>query len=49
MRIETKHPDATGPDFDSPTQGATENNHSNEVYLSELGRATNKKIFLIWI
>tara|TARA_R110002020_G_scaffold339500_1_gene554626 strand:+ start:164 stop:859 length:696 start_codon:yes stop_codon:yes gene_type:complete len=45
MRIETKHPDATGPDFDSPTQGATENNHSNEVYLSELGRATNKKNF----
>ena len=45
MRIETKHPNAIGPDFDSPEQGASKNNHSNSSYLSELKRITKKSDF----
>jgi 2-polyprenyl-3-methyl-5-hydroxy-6-metoxy-1,4-benzoquinol methylase len=45
MRIETKYPNAVGPDFDSPMQGAAQNNHSNQVYLNELHRVANKPKF----
>lgn len=45
MRIETNNPNAVGPDFNSPNQGAAQNNHSNPVYLSELERVTGKADF----
>jgi SAM-dependent methyltransferase len=45
IKIETNHPNAQGPDFDFPSQGASQNNHSNSVYLSELERVTNKSDF----
>jgi len=45
MRIETNHPNAVGPDFENPIQGAAQNNHSNPVYLEELKRITNKEDF----
>jgi 2-polyprenyl-3-methyl-5-hydroxy-6-metoxy-1,4-benzoquinol methylase len=45
MNIETEYPNAVGPDFDYPHQGASQNNHSNPIYLKELERVTKKQNF----
>jgi len=45
IKIKTNFPNATGPDFDSPSQGASQNNHSNQIYLKELERVTGKENF----
>jgi len=45
MKIITNYPNAYGPDYDHPEQGASQNNHSNEVYLLELERLASKKNF----
>jgi predicted TPR repeat methyltransferase len=45
IKIETNYPNAMGPDFDYPNQGASQNNHSNPVYLKELERVTGKPNF----
>jgi len=45
IKIVTEHPHATfSPDFLTPV-GSVQDNHSNEVYLSELERVANKKPF----
>jgi SAM-dependent methyltransferase len=45
IKINTNYPNAYGPDYDFPSQGASQNNHSNPVYLGELERITNKTNF----
>lgn len=45
IKIKTNFPDAYGPDYDNPSQGASQNNHSNQFYLNDLSRVIGKSKF----